>query len=166
MTTTRERVRAADAAARDAIAERLDRALAGIPTVRTISARLLTRSPARDGGNTAQRTARDLQLPRYALTSRIQRRGGASMSALRDEIVLTRLAFCFRDRDATWPLAAEILGVVHLSLLRRIVRRRRRLAPGRWRLSITPDKQLRALEDFLAANAPRWHAAMRVKDAA
>lgn len=160
MISTRERARNSDAEARDAIARLLDSHLACVPQIRTISARLLTRSLARDERHTAAQLAANVHLPGYALTSSIQRRGGASMKALRDEIMLTRLAYCFRDRRVTWIVVSEVVGVPHLNLLRRIVRKRRRLAPSRWRLSVTSAAQLNALDSFLVFNAPKWRAAI------
>lgn len=165
MISTRERARNSDAEARDAIARLLDSHLACVPQIRTISARLLTRSLARDERHTAAQLAANVHLPGYALTSSIQRRGGASMKALRDEIMLTRLAYCFRDRRVTWIVVSEVVGVPHLNLLRRIVRKRRRLAPSRWRLSVTSASQLNALDSFLVANAPRWKAAIEAHNA-
>jgi len=154
---------AADAEARDVIAALLDRHLAGVPTVRRISARILTRSPAREGGNTTAKLAAALDLPKYALTSGIQRAGGASMLELRDEIVLVRLAYVFGRCDATWPLAAEVIGVPYQPLLKRTISRRRHVAPGRWKIRVRPAIEATHFQAFLKTNAPAWFAAMRIR---
>jgi len=150
------RARQADAEARDAIALLLDRHLAQAPLMRMVSSRLLTRALARSGRSTAAAIAEDVHLPYNSLASRIQRAGGDRILALRDEMLLTRLAYSFRDPLLAWQMVAELLEVSSHRLLLRAVRRARGIPPQAWRSHVTPEGQLRLFTSFLMRNAEPW----------
>jgi AraC-like DNA-binding protein len=155
--------RSADGQARDTIARLLDAHLSKAPAVRMISARMLTRSLGRAAGNSARDIAADLGITEKGLFSRFKRAGGAGIVELRDEIVLTRLSFCFHYPAISWGIVAEAMGVRSPETLKRVVRRARHRSPGEWRSRASAAEQLLTLEMFLSANSTKWS---RVKSGA
>jgi hypothetical protein len=149
------RARHADADARDAIARLLDAHLSSCRTVRTLSAQLLTRPLARGEPDAPLAPS----MARRAFARRVRRVGGASLVALRDEILLVRLAAILHDPSISWGIAAEVLGARGPAILLRGVRRARQRSPHLWRKRITPGVALDRLAWFLARNAPKWREA-------
>jgi len=124
--------------------------------MRRVSMFILTRSLARSGRSTAAAIAEDVHLPYNSLASRIQRAGGDRILALRDEMILTRLAYCFRDPLLAWQMVADLLEVrTHRALLR-VVRRARSTSPQLWRSRVTPEGEIRLFTSFLMRNAEPW----------
>jgi hypothetical protein len=156
MADARGAARAADVRARDAIAGVLDECLVSAPMIRTIGAKLLTRSLACGVGTGSSVIAGELQMSVGALTMMITRAGGASIAALRREMILVRLAAMFEDRVLPWRTALDVLGAPDIDAPVRIIQRETDLSPGVWRRGITFDRQFARFRNFVIQNAGPW----------
>lgn len=151
-----ERARSADARARDMIAIALDRHLANATLIRHAATKFLT-SPMTRAFTSADTIAKGpgWDGDERGLGRAIATAGGISLRALRREMLLVRLAAIFEQDDATWAIAAEVLGVFEEETLRRNVSRLKGDAPA-WRARAHLAIQFNDFEAILTKNAPAW----------